>query len=150
MNNQYSRFHDGFFEELRRGVIYEEGRSVLCSYFREEKRNHEKVRAAKHAYETAAVYGPPAAPVKGKPKKTAGRDETKSGRRSADRQPAVEILCAYYGFLADYENARRQNDRAVCRKKAAAFLDELQRLADMAKAGKKRKNEVYEEILKGF
>lgn len=146
MNNQYSRFHEGFFEELRRGVIYEEGRSVLCSYFREEKRNHEKVRAAKHAYETAAVYGPPAAPVKGKPKKTAGRDETKSGRRSADRQPAVEILCAYYGFLADYENARRQNDRASCRKKAAAFLDELQRLADMAKAGKKRKNEVYEEI----
>ena len=40
MKDSYSHFHEGFFEDLRSGVMFYEGHSVLCSYFREEKRNH--------------------------------------------------------------------------------------------------------------
>ena len=83
MNDSYSHFHDGLFEDLRRGVMFYEGRSVLCCYFREEKRNHRKVRERKSIYEKTAVYGPPAVPVEETwEKETCGNGE-KPVRRSS-------------------------------------------------------------------
>lgn len=146
MNDSYSHFHDGLFEDLRHGVMFYEDRSVLCCYFREEKRNHRKVRERKSIYEKTAVYGPPAVPVEETWEEKTWENGEKPVRRSSGRQPAVEILCRYYDFLADYEICRRRRDPAGAAESAEAFLGEMRRLADAAKVGKRRKKPVFEEL----
>lgn len=146
MNNKSTHFHDGLFEDLRKGVLYEAGNSVLCSYFREEKRSHEKVKEKKQAYEKAVVYGPPTAPVKEKKTQTTTHIDRKSTRRPASQQPAVEILCQYYDFLTEYETLYRQNRPKDAFERGSSFLADMQFLTDTAKAAKYRKKAVRTQI----
>ena len=146
MNDSYSHFHDGLFEDLRQDVMFYEGRSILCCYFREEKRNNEKVRERKSVYEKTVVYGPPAFPVEGTGQEETWENGAKPVRRSAGRQPAAEILCRYYDFLTDHEICCRQKDPAGAAESAEGFLREMRRLADAAKVGKRRKKSVFEEL----
>ncbi len=126
--------------------MFYEGHSVLCSYFREEKRNHETVRKRKQVYEKTAVYGPPTPPIEEKGRKISAESASKSGRRPAGHQPAIEILCLYYDFLAEYEVMRRQRDPEGRAGRTRAFIQEMRRLANEAKVGKRRKQPVLEEL----
>lgn len=51
-------FHEDFLEDLRQDMMFYGERSVLCCYFREEKRRHAAVRERKRIYEETAVFGP--------------------------------------------------------------------------------------------
>ena len=61
-------------------------------------------------------------------------------RRSSGRQPAVEILCRYYDFLADYEICRRRRNPAGAAESAEAFLGKCVGWPMPAKVGKEEKN----------
>ncbi len=52
-------FQDGFFRDLWDDVLFNESRSILCDYFREEKKQHILVKLKRYCLEAGGQYGPP-------------------------------------------------------------------------------------------
>lgn len=143
-------FHEDFLEDLRQDMMFYGERSVLCCYFREEKRRHAAVRERKRIYEETAVFGPYEEIAGENSLETDGcspaADRMKSGRRTSGRQPAVEILCGYYDYLAAYERGKREKNRTLQKECTELFLETLLRLVSVSKAGKKRKQPILSEM----
>src|SRR5699024_3881305 len=107
-------------------------------------------RERKRIYEETAVFGPYEEIAGENSLETYGcspaADRMKSGRRTSGRQPAVEILCGYYDYLAAYERGKREKNRTLQKECTALCLETLLRLVSVSKAGKKRKQPILSEM----
>ncbi len=171
-----AEFQDTFLQDLWQDMLLRESRSLLCGYFREEKRRHPLVQARKARWEglrasadqsTEAARGQGAlapagesleAPVPADPDSTppvppgenqgapARKRSSRRPRKSAREHPCVELLCRYYDFLQLAAALRRQGDFPGMAAAAAAFREQLRQSAEEAKVSRKRRQPVLDAL----
>lgn len=90
-----AEFQEALFRDLWCDVRLNEAGSLLCAWFREEKRRHPQVAAARRRW-AAGRPGPPEPAPDREPAPRPGG----GARRCADEDEAVRLLCAYYDSLS--------------------------------------------------
>lgn len=158
-----SDFQEGFFRDLWNDMLLNESYSVLCCYFREEKKQHISVKIRKYYYERTAVYGPESISydllkeiskikkdeiqrAQSIEKKKDKQEKSIHQRKSSKEHACVEMLCQYYDFKTEYLTCYNNKDIEGMAKCTRAFLDVLYQKTDKAKAAKKKKNQILKEI----